>query len=115
MVGKLKGKKLTRNFLTEAVMSEVEVQMEKQVCDPLTYEEMISEIDSIKNGMRSRDDDLVELRRRLNKCQADINVREAGFVGIDKTLHEIHSQNKLLMKKIKSVSSFTRSSESEGK
>ena len=95
-------------FLTEAEMNEVEEQMANQEYNPLSYEEMINEVENLTRGMKNRNSDLAELRMRINKCQADIDVREAGFVGIDKTLHDIHSQNKVLMKKIKSVATFSQ-------
>ncbi|OMJ84526.1 hypothetical protein SteCoe_14333 [Stentor coeruleus] len=79
-------------FLTEAEMNEIEDQMASQSYSAMSYEEMIKEVDSMKSSMKSKDDDIAELRRRLNKCQSELDVREAGLNGIDKSLRDIYKQ-----------------------
>jgi hypothetical protein len=103
-------------FLTEAELNELEEDINKPGYIPLTYEEMVKELDDLRSGIRSKDDDLKELRKRLNKCQDDIKIREEGFSGIDKTLHDIHSQSKqskVLLKKFKSLANFPKSEQNQ--
>ena len=106
---KSKGAKDT--FLTEAELNEIEGEMSNQGYTPLTYEEMIKELDELNSGVKSRKKDLEELKRRINKCQGDIQNREEGFNGIDKRLHDIKSQSKegkAMLKKFRSMASFPK-------
>ena len=102
-------------FLTEAEMNEIEEQMSIEGKTAMSYEEMIKEVDDITSGMRSRDDDLSELKRRLERCKEGIDIQEAQFQGLDRSAKEIHSQNKVLMKKFKSMSTLPRYNENSNK
>lgn len=95
-------------FLTEAEINEIEDQLTSQGYKPLSYEEMIKEVDEIRFGMKNRDYDLMELKKRLEKCGSEISERESGFNGIDRTLNDINEQNKELMRRIKSSMAFTK-------
>lgn len=95
-------------FLTEAEMNEIEDQLTSQGYTPLSYEEMIKEVDDIRFGMKNRDYDLMELKKRLEKCSSEISDRESGFNGIDRTLNDIHIQNKELMRKIEYTMSLAK-------
>lgn len=79
-------------FLTEAEINEIENQMTSEIFSALTYEEMIKEVDLMRSRIKSKDTDIAELRKRLKKCQSEINIREAGFNGIDKSLHNLYQQ-----------------------
>ena len=108
-LGSLKTKPIGKDtFLTAAEMNEIEEQMVHETRTAMTYEEMIREVDDIKSGMRTRDDDLVEIRRRLERCQAGLDLQEAQYQGLDRSAKEIHSQSKVMMKKFRSVATLPK-------
>lgn len=99
-------------FLTEAQINEIDIQNQDQspdpAPDPLTYEQMIQEVDNISSGLKNREDDLAELRRRIKKCQIGIEAREVHYQGLHKSANEIDSQNSALMQKFKSMSNLPK-------
>jgi hypothetical protein len=95
-------------FLTEAEMNEIEEQKELRLNEALSYEEMIQEVDAITYGIKTREDDLVELRKRIARCQAGISTQETQYEGLHKSAKELKAQNKTLMKKFKSVSNLSK-------
>jgi hypothetical protein len=95
-------------FLTEAQINEIEERVVREGYNPMSYEEMIKEVDDIRFGMKNRDYELMELRKRLERCRSEIEIREDGFNGIDRSLNDIHSQNKELSKRINSSMSLAR-------
>ena len=107
----LKNKPIGKEFfLTEAEMNEIEEKIEEGR-NARTYEEMIQEVDSLSNGLRSRKDDLEELRKRIARCQAGIETQEIQYQGLHKSAKEIKSQNKSLMKKFSSMALLPRNPE----
>ncbi|OMJ86747.1 hypothetical protein SteCoe_11683 [Stentor coeruleus] len=95
-------------FLTEAQINEIDIQDQTPDPDPLSYEQMIQEIEDISSGFKNREDDLAELRRRIKKCQIGIEAREVHYQGLHKSANEIDSQSTALMQKFKSMSSLPK-------
>lgn len=109
-LGELKAKKPGSSlFLTEAEINEYEESKNTQsIRDALSYEEMIQEVDSMSNGLKGRHDDLAELRRKIARCQAGLEERELSYQGLHRSVNEIHNQNKSMMQKVKSMSTFKK-------
>lgn len=95
-------------FLTEAVMNTANNRGKSSDKNALTYEEMIIEIDNMKNGLKNRENDLADLRRRIKKCQIGIEARETFYKGIHKSANAIDSQSTALIQKFKSLSSLPK-------
>ena len=95
-------------FLTEAQINEIEEQVARDGYSPMSYEEMIKEVDDIRFGMKNRDYELMELKKRIERCRSEIEVREDGLNGIDRTLNDIKTQDKELTKRINSSMSLAR-------
>ncbi|OMJ75916.1 hypothetical protein SteCoe_24811 [Stentor coeruleus] len=95
-------------FLTEANTNIVKTRGKSSEKSALTYEEMIMEIDNMTNGLKNKEDDLVELRRRIKKCQIGIEARETFYKGIHKSANAIESKSTALIKKFKSLSSLPK-------
>lgn len=95
-------------FLTEAQINEIEEQVVREGYSPMSYEEMIKEVDDIRYGMKNRDYELMELKKRIERCRSEIDIRENGFNGIDRSLNDIKTQSKELKKRINSSMSLAR-------
>ncbi|CAG9322641.1 unnamed protein product [Blepharisma stoltei] len=88
-------------FLTEAEINEIEEQIPADY-QPMSFEDMIKEVENMTSGLKKGDDDLAEIRKRLAVCSENINVRSTTTDGIQKNAKEIDSQFKSMIKDIES-------------
>lgn len=95
-------------FLTETIMNNGNIKGKSSEKNALTYEEMVMEIDNMTNGLKNRENDLAELRRRIKKCQIGIEARETFYKGIHKSANAIDSQSSALIQNFKSLSSLPK-------
>ena len=103
----LKENKLGRNiFVTHTEINEMDIFDNTK--EALTYQEMITEVDALRTGMKAREDSLEDLRRRIARCQAGINAQENNYHGLHRTVKDIDSRNKQLLQRFKSMCAIPR-------
>ena len=103
-------------FVTETEVTEILNEMNREGYTPPSYEEMIKEINELDFGVKSRKKDLEDIKKRLDKCQGDIQTREEGFNGIDKTLQDIQLQSKeskAMLKRFRLLDTFPKDSQDD--
>lgn len=88
-------------FLTEAEIQEIEEQLPNDY-QPMSFEDMLKEVDSLTCGLKRGDEDLQELKKRISRCNDNMKVRHSTMDGLSKSVKEIDTHFRNMQKNMES-------------